>query len=110
MYPERVCSTCTDRNKKEWGCDAKQDENGVWTNRSMMPERIDDVDTWVCPRRPIKDEPFMFGEIMSLYSLYKEGVLANEGSITSQALRYVTTMRLVAGTVSECQAVKMEDT
>jgi hypothetical protein len=64
---------------------------------------------WVCPRRPVKDDPAYFGAVMSLYGLYKEGVLADEGAIYSQATKYVTTMRLIHSTVDECLTVLRED-
>jgi hypothetical protein len=104
-----VCSTCSPAKQKEYGCNAKQDENGVWIDKSLIPITLDGVDTWQCPRRPVKDDPAYFGELMGLYNLYAEGVLADEGAIMSQATKYVTLMRLVHSTVNECEAQKLED-
>lgn len=67
------------------------------------------VETWACPRRPVKDDPASFVELMGLYGLYAEGVLADEGSIMSQAVKYVTLMRLVHSVVVECQSQQREE-
>jgi hypothetical protein len=110
MLPDRVCSKCTPGQQKEWGCDAYQDDKGAWHKRSLVPMEVDGKESWVCPRRPVKDDPSFFGELMTLYGLYKEGVLADEGSIMSQSQKYVTLMRLVHSTVNECQAEMREKT
>lgn len=101
-----MCSTCTAHQKIEWGCDAYQDEKGEWQKKALIPERMDNEDVWVCPRRPVKDDPAFYSELMSLYALYKEGVLADEGSIMSQSTKYVNLMRLVHAAVNECYAEK----
>lgn len=108
MLTDRVCSKCTVRQQKEFGCDAYQDESGSWHKPAVTPIEIDGKETWACPRRPVKDDPAFFGELMSLYGLYKEGVLADEGSIMSQSQKYVTLMRLVHNTVAECHAEMRE--
>lgn len=108
LLPERVCTTCTARQQKEWGCDAKQMPDGSWIDRALVPMQVDGKESWACPRRPVKDDPALFGELMSLYGLYTEGVLADDGAIMSQAVKYLATMRLVHGTVAECRAAQME--
>jgi hypothetical protein len=108
MLTERVCSTCTKKQMREWGCDAAKNEKGEWVNKSALPMEVDGEDSWACPRRPVKDDPLLFSEVMSHYGLYKEGVLADEGAINSQATKYVAVMRLVHSVVSECRAEQME--
>jgi hypothetical protein len=108
--PERNCATCTKKQQRDWGCDAAKNENGEWVgHKAVIPDTFDDEDYFGCLRRPVKDDPGFFSELMSLYGLYKEGVLADEGSISSQATRYVTLMRLVHGVVNECHAKQRED-
>ncbi|MFO1083119.1 MAG: hypothetical protein U1E21_01015 [Reyranellaceae bacterium] len=46
---------------------------------------------------------------MALYSLYAEGVLADDGALMSQAVKYVTLMRLVHAVVNECEAQRIEE-
>ncbi len=65
-------------------------------------------ESWACPRRPVKDDPALFGELMSLYGMCAEGVLADEGGVMSQAVKYLAIMRLIHGTVNECRAEQME--
>lgn len=74
-----------------------------------MPDDFDGERQWQCLRRPVKDDPASFGDLMALYSLYAEGVLADDGALMSQATRYVTLMRLVHSVVNECQAQRIEE-
>ncbi len=110
LLPERNCATCTARQQKEWGCDARQRPDGTWTDRALVPMEVDGREDWACPRRPVKDDPALFGELMSLYGLYAEGVLADEGGVMSQTVKYLAIMRLIRGTVNECRAEQMEKT
>ena len=104
-----MCSGCSARQRKEYGCDARRDENGAWVDKALVPMVIDGIESWACPRRPVKDDPSAFVELMGLYGLYAEGVLADEGSIMSQAVKYVTLMRLVHSVVVECQVQQREE-
>lgn len=70
---------------------------------------VDGVESWACPRRPVKDDPAAFAELMGLYALYAEGVLADDGPIMGQTVKYVTLMRLVHAVVAECQAQQKEE-
>jgi hypothetical protein len=75
----------------------------------VAPVVFDGVESWACPRRPVKDDPAAFAELMGLYALYTEGVLADEGAIMGQAVKYVTLMRLVHSVVTECQVQQQEE-
>jgi hypothetical protein len=104
-----MCSSCSARQRREYGCDARQDANGEWIDKAVVPMVFDGVETWACPRRPVRDDPACFAELMGLYALYAEGVLADDGAIMSQAVKYVTLMRLVHSVVTECQVQQREE-
>lgn len=92
-----------------WGCHAAKNDRGEWTNRAFEPVAFDGEDYWGCLRRPVKDDPELFRELMMLYGLFKEGTLADDGGLSSQAMRYVNLMKLVHGVVNECHAQQRED-
>ena len=52
--------------------------------------------------------PVAEGDADFLYGLYAEGVLADEGGVMSQTVKYLAIMRLIHGTVNECRAEQME--
>lgn len=97
------------RRQKEYGCNARQDETGAWIDKAVAPVVFDGTESWACPRRPVKDDPAAFAELMGLYALYTEGVLADDGALMGQAVKHVTLMRLVHSVVAECQAQQREE-
>lgn len=104
-----MCATCTARQQREYGCDAREVEPGKWEGGALAPDDFDGVRQWQCLRRPVKDDPAAFAELMGFYGLYAEGVLADDGALMSQAAKYVTLMRLVHSVVNECEGQKMNE-
>jgi hypothetical protein len=94
--------------RKERGCDARQLADGTWESPAVMPLRIDEIEDYACPRRPIKDDPDGFGRLMRLHRYYRQGMLPDPGSITQQASRGLELLELVEVTLGECRKTQEE--
>lgn len=91
MFPERVCSTCKDQNKKDWGC----------TTDTALPMTLDGVEIFRCPRRPLLDDPQFFNLIFSTYRHYKDGFLPVSGGILDQAPKMMRAMSAMSTVLEE---------
>lgn len=99
LFPERDCAKCTDRLKEEWGC------NGDAT----LPITIDDEILYTCIRRPLLDRPGWFNEIFTMYKMYKNGFLPNEGSYLAQPPTFLQMVNIVDVTLSDCEDIEEEE-
>ena len=94
MFSNRDCVTCTETNKRQWGCEGNAE----------MPIRIDDEEIWTCPRRPILDHPEFFAEVLGAYRDYQKGFLPEPGGTMSQPKRLMQCFKVIEHTVNECSA------
>jgi hypothetical protein len=112
LLPERDCATCTEANKKEWGCHARlvSDENGErWENAATLPVKIDGKDQWRCPVRPMLDDPREYGYIMNTLGHYRQGFLPYAGGIQDQPYLLMQYMVIALDQVSKCEAQRAEN-
>lgn len=98
LYPERNCSTCTAEKKKEWGC----------TGNAVLPVSFKGENMFTCIRRPILDNPRWFNEILTMYKMYKNGFLPNDGPWLAQPLGVITAINVLDAAVHECDKIKEE--
>ncbi len=105
--PERDCAKC--KRQAEWGCNAKQAEGGTWTNKALIPLKIDEEDWWGCPRRPIKDDPALWSELMFHYGMFKKGFLPDDGSPSAQAYRGIQLLRALEVAFYDAQESKSQE-
>lgn len=99
LLPERDCSTCTDAKKREWGCDARfeEDEYGVphLVDGAVAPVKILGREHHRCPRRPVKDDPRFFYWVSRAYRDYQAGVLPHAGGLYDQPNLLVECLEVV---------------
>jgi hypothetical protein len=106
MMPERVCESCT--LQKIWGCDAydtgELDELGmpVWVNPAHLPIEVDGELTYRCPRRPIKDDPRLFSDLLFHYVLFQKGHLPDDGGTLNQSFKAMQLFGLIEDTINGC--------
>ena len=109
MFPERNCSRCT--RQIEYGCNATVDEDGVWKDKAFLPIQLEEgEESWVCPRRPLKDEPEKWSSIMFFYGMYKKNILPDDGALVGQASKAMDIFSLLDSVTSECKETLEEDT
>ncbi len=103
LLPERNCARCSSEKRKEWGCYAFKNEKGEWENQALIPVMMDGVDQYQCPRRPVKDRPWWFSEILQTYAHYKNGFLPGPGGIDSQPRKLMRLLAIVDSVTAEVE-------
>jgi hypothetical protein len=93
-----------------YGCNAFKREDGTWDSPAMAPLVLDGVETWACPRRPLKDKPREFSELLAYYRSYKLGVFPDDGNVASQSARGWKLLSLLDSFLTSAQAERMENT
>lgn len=99
LFPERDCAKCTDRHKKEWGCEGN----------AILPIVIDGEIENTCIRRPILDNPQWFNEVFTMYNMYKNGFLPDEGTYLAQTLSFLQIINIIDMTLAECDKIEEQD-
>jgi hypothetical protein len=93
LLPERICSTCTSLKKRTYGCE---------TDATQILE-LDGVRLLRCPRRPLLDDPQLYGEVFWLYRSYKKGYLPNSGGLDDQPAKYMAYVKVIDRALDFCQ-------
>lgn len=79
-----------------WGCESP----------APVPLLIAGEEHWRCPRRPILDQPQLFGELFWMYRQIEQGILPDPGGIFDQANQFVECWAIIDSTLSECYEEK----
>lgn len=80
----------------------------VWRDPAALPLTIDGEEVWRCPRRPLKDAPAYWAELMDAYDLFKRGHLPDPGHVSEQSARGLTLLRLTDQMVESCRQERIE--
>lgn len=99
MFPERNCSTCNQVQKRMWGCEGDAEQ----------PVELDGELLTTCIRRPMLDDPEWFNEIYTMYKMYKNGFLPNEGTYQAQPVAVVQIINIIDAVLAECDEIKDEE-
>lgn len=70
---------------RNWGCE-EDAESSI---------ELDGEELTRCPRRPFKEHPAYYGELMWLYNQWQKGFLPEEGGIHSQPYKLVESVRVI---------------
>lgn len=101
LLQERDCAVCN--RQAEWGCHARQNADGSWTNKATLPLRIDHEEVHRCPRRPIKDDPAWWRRLLFYYGMFKKGHLPDPGAVAEQSNKAMQLFGLLEDAVALCQ-------
>jgi hypothetical protein len=63
---------------------------------------------WGCPRRPIKDNPDYWHELLTVYRMFKMGVMPDDGAMAQQSAKGMRMLSVLDGAISRFEADKME--
>lgn len=96
LFPERDCTTCTAKQKRNWGCEGNAQE--------IIELDGEIMDT--CIRRPLLDNPLFFNEAFELYRFYKDGFLPNEGTFLAQPLSFRQLIIIIDSALEECNSIR----
>lgn len=55
------------------------------------------------------DRPQWFNEIFTMYKMYKNGFLPNEGSYLAQPVSFLQIINIIDSTLAECDELKQEE-
>jgi len=108
LLPERDCAACTDRQQRAWGCHAVQNEDGDWENAAEDPIELDGETAFRCPRRPIKDDPRGWHQLLTYRRMMNKGFLPEAGGLHDQPVRLMSMLSLVDATFEEAFEEKRE--
>lgn len=81
-FKERRCSTCTAKNKEDWGCEKD----------SITPINFDGEKLFRCPLRDYKVNPHHYSELFKLYSFREKNILPEVGAYFDQPAYYIDAM------------------
>ncbi len=98
------------QRQKEYGCDARQKEDGTWENPGYSGLSLEPgVITWGCPRRPVKDSPLYWHEFLTVYRMFKAGVMPDEGSMAQQSAKGIKMLTVFDGAISRFESEKLDN-
>ena len=69
----------------------------------MLPVGILGENYYGCPRRPVKDDPGLFGELAFYHSLFSRGFLPDPGAVNDQAARGMRLITMFDSLLSEAE-------
>lgn len=95
-FPERRCSTCTTKNKTDWGCETD----------TKSPLNFDGEKLWRCPLVAYKENPQHYSELFKLYSFREKGILPEEGAYYDQAIYYTEIMPEMDSAIADRYDIK----
>lgn len=101
----------------QWGCDAQkvrdedvEDENDPdaydWINPAEQPFKLGDEQWWGCPRRPVKDNPGFFAEVIRFRNLRETGFLPYPGSYMQQPNLMIEALAVVDAAMGEANKIR----
>ena len=108
MMPERQCAGCT--RQAEWGCDAfkyettketkgaRKERDGkfyAWHKPALYPLDIAGEQTYACPRRELKRDPFGWSRLLFFFDHYQNGFLPQAGSVVDQSNKAMELFRVL---------------
>ena len=62
---------------------------------AVLPGSFDGEPLYTCIRRPILDDPRWFNGVFTMYKMYKNGFLPNEGPWMAQPLGVITEINTI---------------
>ena len=98
LFPERDCSTCTDTQKRERGCETD----------SPIPPTLDGKLQLRCPLRGYREDPEGFSDLFRAYNWAQKGVLGEPGGYMDQPGRLLCLMECVEKAVSDGHSAQRE--
>ena len=100
-----------------WGCDAVETDEPdplsggtghLWKNAAKIPLTIDNEMIWRCPRRPLLDDPAYWSKLLFSYSLFRDGHMIDEGSVSSQSFKAMTLFGIIQDAMAAVETEKAE--
>lgn len=74
-----------------------------------MPIRIEDEEWFQCPRRPLKDHPRFYAELIRHWHFYRNGFLPDPGGLNQQSYALVRMLHHMDGIVEEVREAKRSE-
>lgn len=81
-FKDRRCSTCTTKNKEDWGCDKD----------TLVPIIFDGEKLTRCPLRDYKENPHHYSDLFRLYAFREKHILPEIGAYYDQPSYYLDAM------------------